>query len=321
MDLVPPGPATKWPVPILDSFHASRTMQNDRTLAIPFPAKYRPKPMAYWGMRRRVILGWAVLANAGCLADGGSAASPSTGETASGNSNAGGSGALPGVSTGSSVAASGSSTTGLAGGSGAVTNPASGASTGTAPGIDAGAHSDSGDAGPGYASLPCDVAQLLVTRCQSCHGVPPTPPSLMPLMTNRDLTRPSLADPNKTYAQESVIRMENATLPMPPAPYARATFAEIGILQNWINIGYPQGACGGPTGPSDGGGPPMDSGMCPSPVPPLMDTPVMCTSHMKWTGRNGAQMRPGEACLNCHSGKVAIAGTAYPTLHERDDSA
>jgi cytochrome c553 len=308
---------------ILDTSLASRTMQNDGTLAIPFPAEYRPTPITHLGMKRAAILGWVVLANAGCLADGGSAASPSVGETASGG-NAGGSGALPGssssgVSTGSSVAVSGSSTTGPAGGTGTVTNPASGASTGTAPGIDAGAHSGSGDAGPGYAGLPCDVAQLLVTRCTFCHGAPPTPPSPMPLMTNRDLTRPSLADPNKTYAQEAVIRMQNATLPMPPAPYARATFAEIGILQNWIGAGYPQGACGGPMGPSDGGGPADEAGMCPSPVPPIMDTPVMCTSNMKWTGGNGAQMRPGEACLNCHGGKFAVAGTVYPTLHERDD--
>src|SRR5260370_7809747 len=99
MDLCGTGPATKWPVTIHDSFHASRTMQNDRTLAIPFPARYRPKPMAYLGIRRTVILGCAVLATAACFADGASAASPGTDQTPSVSSHAARPSPLPPIPT------------------------------------------------------------------------------------------------------------------------------------------------------------------------------------------------------------------------------
>ncbi|HEV3192064.1 MAG TPA: hypothetical protein VGY54_16245, partial [Polyangiaceae bacterium] len=54
------------------------------------------------------------------------------------------------------------------GGTGAVV-ATSGTSTGTLAGLDSGTQSGSGNPG-----LPCDVEQLLVARCQSCHGSPPT---------------------------------------------------------------------------------------------------------------------------------------------------
>lgn len=301
----------------------SRTIQDDRKLATALPPKRRrPTLTALLRMRRTLLVACALVANAGCLADAGTAASPSLGETplaSSGGRSGAQAGNISGVSSGSTTAVSGSGTTWLTGGSGVVTNPSSGASSGSPFAMDAGAQSGSADGSVGNASLPCDVAELLVTRCTFCHGSPPTPPSPMPLMTRNDLTRPSLADPTKTYAQEAVVRMQFAPQPMPPPPYARATLAEITILQNWINAGYPHGACGGPTGPSDGGGPPDPAGMCAKPMPPIVDTPVTCTSNMKWTGGNGATMRPGEACLNCHAGKFSVAGTVYPTVHEMDD--
>jgi hypothetical protein len=273
------------------------------------------------GMKRTLIIGWVLLANAGCLADGGSPASPTVGESASANINTTASGSAMGnAGSGASAGSTAAGTSGLPGGSGAFANPGFGASTGTLAGIDAAAHNGVRDGGPSNAGLPCDVAQLLVTRCQLCHGSPPTPPSPMQLMTHADLMKPAIADPSKTYAQESVIRMQNATLPMPPAPYTPATAAEITILQDWINSGYPQGACGGPTGATDGGGATMDAAACVSPVPPIVDTPITCTSKMNWTGGNSAAMRPGESCAGCHgTSKFSIAGTVYPTVHEKDD--
>jgi hypothetical protein len=115
--------------------------------------------------------------------------------------------------------------------------------------------------------------------------------------------------------------MQGATLPMPPAPMAPATAAEIAILQNWINSGSPQGVCSGAAG--DGGpgdaGPADGDAACVAPLPPVMNTPVTCTSKMSWMGGNGVGMRPGESCGACHGSKYSIAGTVYPTAHEKDD--
>src|SRR5512140_1494853 len=48
--------------------------------------------------------------------------------------------------------------------------------------------------------LPCEVAQLLSSQCQSCHGSPPTPGTPVSLMTFDDLIAPSKSDPSKSLA-------------------------------------------------------------------------------------------------------------------------
>jgi hypothetical protein len=161
----------------------------------------------------------------------------------------------------------------------------------------------------GTSGLFCEVQQILAIRCDSCHSSPPVPPSPMPLVTYANLTAPSLADPTKSYAQMSVSRMQNTTLPMPPAPAARATADEITIVQEWIAAGYPNGSCGAP-----------DAG--PSPTDPLdataggstYDGPLVCSSGKTYTSGHGSTMRPGDTCQSCHGFK--IAGTVYATAHE-----
>ena len=48
-----------------------------------------------------------------------------------------------------------------------------------------------------------------------------------------------------------------------------------------------------------------------------------CTSGNDWSSGEGPTMRPGEACISCHSAsggpRLAVAGTVYPTAHEPDD--
>lgn len=53
-------------------------------------------------------------------------------------------------------------------------------------------------------------------------------------------------------------------------------------------------------------------------------TTPACTSNVTWTRGNNASMRPGEACITCHSTNpeaptFIIAGTVYPTAHEPAD--
>ena len=215
--------------------------------------------------------------------------------------------------------------------SGSSSNPIGNGSTsmGTSAGSNIGSGSSSGsgnpaastpsatvDAGvPAGGDLPCDVQQVLATRCQACHSSPPVG-APMALVTYADLMAPSLMDPTKNCAQISVSRMKATTLPMPPLPAMPATSAEIATLQNWIAAGYPMGSCSATNGvASDGGS--ADANANP------YGTPLMCTSMTNWNGASGQNMRPGEACIACHSlgrgPRFAIAGTLYPSAHEPDD--
>jgi hypothetical protein len=140
----------------------------------------------------------------------------------------------------------------------------------------------------------------------------------MALLTQANLTAPALADVTKTYAEMSVSRMQNTMIPMPPLPATPATSAEVATLQKWINAGYPSGSCGG-----GGIAPPVLDGGAAEASASAYTTPTVCTSMVTWTRGNGQTMRPGEACISCHSRgdgpAFAIAGTIYPSAHEPDD--
>jgi len=95
--------------------------------------------------------------------------------------------------------------------------------------------------GPGYeqpvSRYACQVQQLLVDRCRSCHGAIPSEGAPMPLRTLHDLRLSSHVDGTLTQAQRSLIRMRDDAQPMPPAPHAPATAEEIATLEGWINEG------------------------------------------------------------------------------------
>jgi hypothetical protein len=167
---------------------------------------------------------------------------------------------------------------------------------------------DPGGVGSGGASdgLPCDVEQLLSSRCQSCHSSPPVSGVPMSMMSWNDLDQAAPTDPTKRVVDVAVARMQDTANPMPPAPAAPATAAEVAVLQNWINAGLPMGTCASsnPYG-----------------------TPTVCTSKQYWSGGNdgSSRMHPGMACISCHSSSggeappFTLAGTVYPTAHEPDD--
>ncbi len=73
------------------------------------------------------------------------------------------------------------------------------------------------------------------------------------------------------------------------------------------------------TGESSSG---ADTGVDPG-LDPLNATAV-CTSNSFWMRGENDRMRPGEACIACHTSegegpRYAIAGTLFPTGHEPDD--
>jgi hypothetical protein len=110
--------------------------------------------------------------------------------------------------------------------------------------------SPDGSTGPGAAGgLPCDVQNLLKTRCQSCHSSPPVGGAPFSLVSYADA---------KAHAQVSLAAMMRGSMPVGAA---RATAAEIQIMQDWISGAFPMAAtvCGstpgaGTPGPTTGTG-------------------------------------------------------------------
>jgi mono/diheme cytochrome c family protein len=249
----------------------------------------------------------------GCTTEAGGVAAPQVVEQASGQSS--------GNSGGSSAAPSGN---GLGpSGSGSETNPGSGLPFGTSSGFgvasgapyyfgsssaDNGATMDAGtDAAPQDGGVPpCDIQQLLASRCQACHGPVPLNPAPMTLETVADLKAKSLADPSKTFAEEAIVRMHDTVYPMPQPPMPAVTLPEIATLQNWISAGYPAAGCSETFTVYDGG-------MPPDAAPPY-DGPVTCSSGHTFSFGNGPMMNPGDQCDSCHV--FTVAGTVYETEHE-----
>jgi mono/diheme cytochrome c family protein len=187
---------------------------------------------------------------------------------------------------------------------------------GANPGGETGGINSSGvGAGTGAPTgLRCDVQQLLENRCIGCHQNA-SPPKLL---TYEDLLKPAPSDAKKNLAQVSLERMKNAASPMPPKPAVAPTPAEIALMEAWIAAGTSKGAaCTTPPPGNDGG----VGGGAGGPY----DTPPVCTSNKAWKNGNegSSSMRPGGACITCHSQQGGpgfnIAGTVYPTAHEPDD--
>ncbi len=149
---------------------------------------------------------------------------------------------------------------------------------------------------PQGAGIPCDVAAVLAAKCVGCHSDPPVNGSLSGLVTLADLMATAKEDTTKNEAQLSLIRMQNAANPMPPASLANpATASEIAALSNWITGGY-KGSCGGPT--SDGGAPP--------PPPPNVFTGAPAFVAQIAAGTHNA----AQNCMGgCHNHGFTFAGT------------
>jgi hypothetical protein len=180
--------------------------------------------------------------------------------------------------------------------------------------VDGGAAPSASGATGAPTGLPCDVAEVLTrNKCLDCHGAALSAP--MPLLSHADMLAPGKSNPAKKNAELAVARMTSATSPMPPAPSAKASAADVQIIEKWIQAGYPKGACG--------------EGDASAPVTTPSSTTV-CTSGDTWSsGREEApEMNPGKACVSCHRidnarrgrerAPAGVGGTVYPTLHEPD---
>lgn len=194
------------------------------------------------------------------------------------------------------------------------TAPGTGGDDAGAAGNGDGINATGAGAGTGAATgLPCDVQQLLENRCIGCH-LGKSPPALL---TYDDLLKPS-SDPAKNLAQKSLERMKSTAAPMPPAPAVAPTVDEIATLEKWVTTGTPKGAACTPTAGDAGADGGVGGG---NPYA----TPTVCTSNTTWNQGNqgSSRMRPGGACITCHTMRggpaYTVAGTVYPTAHEPND--
>jgi hypothetical protein len=119
-------------------------------------------------------------------------------------------------------------------------------------GADGGASSDEskGGAAPPVSTsetpLPCDVAALLAKHCAECHGEKKAFGAPMSLVSWDDLVANApLSKGEKSYAV-ALERMKDDAKPMPPAPHARVSDAEIALFEKWVEDGAEKGAesCG-----------------------------------------------------------------------------
>jgi len=205
------------------------------------------------------------------------------------------------------------------GGTIGVGNPDGGAGGGTGTGGGAGGGSGTGggagggSAGGDFAGLNCEVANLMATKCTSCHGRPLTGGAPFALLSRADLIAASPSYPGKTIAERSYARMQAMTAPMPPAPAARATDLELAAFNTWLTAGTPEQSCGMVP----------DAGMN---NPDAGPAPTTCTSGVKWLlgdSVGSSHMLPGRACRQCHLTEEPrrayfFMGTVYPSTHEQD---
>lgn len=130
---------------------------------------------------------------------------------------------------------------------------------------------------PKGGGLSCDVAKLLETKCQACHGDTPSQGAKGRLVTMNDLVGASKTDPAKNAAVIALARMKDTAAPMPPASYSDpVTPAEVAAFEAWIKSNY-QGACGDTTTPTlpPPGSSAGDAGTPTTSTPP---TGLTCTS-------------------------------------------
>lgn len=198
--------------------------------------------------------------------------------------------------------------------------------------------------------LPCEIENLMRTRCKSCHS-PVSPLHLTSLLTREDLLQPSRALPGFSYAQQAQQLIQSGMMP----PTSSLAPADIQLFSAWVDAGAPAAECG--LGAADAGldasimvavdagifqgggdataadaGTLIDGGEASVDAGDPFHAPTRCTSDQYWLDGDtrSEMMHPGRACIDCHTTGVGLfnlrhgpaftfAGTIFPSAHEPDD--
>lgn len=175
----------------------------------------------------------------------------------------------------------------------------------------------SGEPDPVGDDLPCEIQDILVAHCRTCHGANPAGGAPNTILSLDDLLQESVSSPGATVAEASLDRFTGAGPVMPPAPATGLSMAEIEAWSAWVSEGMPAGSCG-------------------EPIPPdPYDVDPQCTTDTFWTQglfAESERMNPGRPCIGCHDDPEAFggeagelgpsyvfAGTVFATAHEPDD--
>ncbi|MBL8951628.1 MAG: hypothetical protein JNK82_12675 [Myxococcaceae bacterium] len=172
--------------------------------------------------------------------------------------------------------------------------------------------------------VPCEVAELVATKCSSCHGATLMAGAPQQLLTLEDLT--AVSPLGGTYATRSLARMKDTASPMPPGYAPQPTAAELAAFERWVLGGTPAGACAVDADAGlgfDAGPPPLTCATGRFAARPTVMAPL-----------GGDDMAPGFACSRCHRGldfegqnpggllgmtpPFDIGGTVYASLYEQD---
>lgn len=183
------------------------------------------------------------------------------------------------------------------------------AGTPTSSTDDASVAPPSGSSAP-PSGLPCDIANLLASRCTVCHGATLAGGATLHLNSWDDLTAPAPDHTSQSVAERCLARVRDSAAPMPPTG-SRLAASDIALFEAWVNAGTPEGTCASSSGPDIFGAAPT------------------CTSATFWTGgdKESPDMHPGRACIDCHTRGVrgergpplSLAGTVFATAHDPDD--
>jgi hypothetical protein len=89
--------------------------------------------------------------------------------------------------------------------------------------------------------LPCEISALFKTHCADCHGTQTQNAAPMSLVTWNDLQQPAKISMGRITRDVVLDRIKSTSTPMPPAPYARLSAAEITSYEKWLTGGAAKG--------------------------------------------------------------------------------
>jgi hypothetical protein len=105
------------------------------------------------------------------------------------------------------------------------------------PGPMSGTAGTAGMAPSAEGNVPCEVAAVLKTGCQTCHGATPIAGAPMSLVTFADFHRPAKTKPAMKVYQLAQLRLHDQKMPMPPVSSPPLAAAHLTALDTWLQAG------------------------------------------------------------------------------------
>src|SRR4051812_43086763 len=122
-------------------------------------------------------------------------------------------------------------------GGSSVATGGSGAPAGTG-----GTVGQTGTGGSAGGALPCDVAAIVMSKCQTCHGKTPLYGATMSLLGVADFQAAPRSGKADHVYQAAATRLHDTTNPMPPKGQPALTSTELATLDAWLAAGAPAGS-------------------------------------------------------------------------------